>query len=71
MRLVSLSAFVLFSSEIYLGIGRGGMERLISYPFTVWMIAFGLYMTIVRVKAAQRTALVCYTKYKLVEEAIG
>jgi hypothetical membrane protein len=41
---VSLAAFVLFASEIYLLIGRGGMERLVSYPFTMWMIILGLYI---------------------------
>lgn len=40
---VSLSAFILFASGIYLELGRGGMERMVSYPFTVWMIVFGLY----------------------------
>lgn len=40
---VSLTAFVLFATDTYLALGRGGMERLISYPFTVWMITFGLY----------------------------
>lgn len=48
---VSIVAFVLFLSDIYLGLGRGGMERLISYPFTVWMVSFGLYMTIVRMRS--------------------
>lgn len=39
---VCLVAFVLFLAEIYVGIGRGGMERLVSYPFTVWMILHGV-----------------------------
>jgi hypothetical membrane protein len=39
---VSLIAFVLFATGIHLELGRGGMERMISYPFTVWMIVFGL-----------------------------
>jgi hypothetical membrane protein len=42
--IVSLGAFVLFTAELYAGLGRGGMERLISYPFTLWMIIFGIYM---------------------------
>jgi hypothetical membrane protein len=40
---VSLTAFGLFVSDMHLALGRGGMERLISYPFTIWMIAFGVY----------------------------
>ena len=41
--MMSLGAFALFSLEVHLGLGRGGMERLISYPFTIWMVTFGLY----------------------------
>ncbi len=41
---LSLTAFVLFAIAEYAGLGRGGMERLISYPFTVWMITFGIYL---------------------------
>lgn len=47
----SIVAFGLFIAGIYLGFGRGGMERLVSYPFTIWMISFGIYMTYVRVRA--------------------
>ncbi len=46
--LLSLTAFALFAAELYIGIGRGGMERLISYPFTLWMITFGIYLLFVR-----------------------
>lgn len=42
--IVSIAAFILFIYDVYLGLGRGGMERLISYPFTVWMIIFGITM---------------------------
>lgn len=42
---VSIAAFVLFVSGIYLGLGQGGMERLVSYPQTLWLILFGIYMT--------------------------
>jgi hypothetical membrane protein len=42
---VSITAFVLFVSGIYLGLGQGGMERLVSYPQTLWLILFGIYMT--------------------------
>jgi hypothetical membrane protein len=43
--LVALSALILFVSHIYLGLGQGGMERLTSYPQTIWLIAFGIYMS--------------------------
>jgi len=38
---LSLSALVLFSSGIYLGLGKGGMERMIAYPALLWAIGFG------------------------------
>ncbi|HET7319974.1 MAG TPA: DUF998 domain-containing protein [Candidatus Saccharimonadales bacterium] len=39
----SIVAFALFSLHIYLGLGAGTMERLVSYPQTFWLILFGLY----------------------------
>jgi hypothetical membrane protein len=38
---VSLLALVLFASGIYLGLGKGGMERMIAYPVLLWAIGFG------------------------------
>jgi len=52
--MISLIGFVLFYSGNYLGIGIGGMERVVSYTYTLWMILFGSYML--------RRGL-CYTKY--------
>jgi hypothetical membrane protein len=40
---LTLIALVLFTSHTYLGLGIGGMERLVGYPQTVWLIVFGLY----------------------------
>ena len=42
--LVSLVALVLFVSDVYLGLGVGGMERLIAYPILHWVIGFGGYL---------------------------
>jgi hypothetical membrane protein len=42
---VSLSAFGLFASHHYLGIGIGGMERLTAHPQTLWLIVFGIYIS--------------------------
>lgn len=39
-----LVALVLFTSGQYLGIGFGGMERMIAYPVLFWEIAFGGYL---------------------------
>jgi len=41
---VSLVALVLFSSGIYLGLGKGGMERMIAYPALLWMLGFSGYL---------------------------
>ncbi|TET26547.1 MAG: DUF998 domain-containing protein [Candidatus Bathyarchaeum sp.] len=37
---MSLAALVLFASGIYLGLGKGGMERMIAYPALLWMVGF-------------------------------
>ena len=42
---VALLAFVLFAFGIHLGFGPGTVERVASYPQTIWLIFFGLYMT--------------------------
>jgi hypothetical membrane protein len=51
---VALIALVLFQAHFYLGLGQGGMERFISYPQTLWLIAFGLYMSRDRFKSAYK-----------------
>jgi hypothetical membrane protein len=40
----SLVALVLYASGTYLGLGQGGMERMIVYPELVWVLAFGTYL---------------------------
>ncbi|DAC72181.1 MAG TPA: hypothetical protein DSN98_06545 [Thermoplasmata archaeon] len=42
--LINLSALILFIGNIYLGLGVGGMERMIMYPTLIWMIGFGSYL---------------------------
>jgi len=41
---MSLLALVLFGSGIYLGLGKGGMERMIAYPALLWAIGFGAHV---------------------------
>jgi hypothetical membrane protein len=41
----SLSALILFIGNIYLGLGVGGMERMIVYPILIWMIGFGGFLS--------------------------
>lgn len=42
---LTLSALTLFVTQNYLGIGIGGMERLVSYPQTIWLVIFGMYIS--------------------------
>lgn len=38
---ITLVAFVLYALEIYLGVGRGIMERIAAWPHTLWYIVAG------------------------------
>jgi len=42
--LIGLSALVLLGSSTYLGLGAGGMERMIFYPAMFWALGFGAYL---------------------------
>lgn len=42
--LTALGALVLFAGRIYLGLGAGGMERMIAYPILMWGAGFGGYL---------------------------
>jgi hypothetical membrane protein len=44
MGMASLTALVLYVAKIYLGLGPGGMERMIAYPVILWAISFGGYL---------------------------
>jgi hypothetical membrane protein len=41
---ISLGALVLFAGAIDLGLGLGGMERMIAYPILLWGAGFGGYL---------------------------
>jgi hypothetical membrane protein len=41
---MSLFALVLFATQQYLGLGVGGMERMIVYPILMWTIGFSGYL---------------------------
>lgn len=41
---VSLIALILFVSKVYVGIGAGGMERLIVAPILLWAIVVGVHL---------------------------
>jgi hypothetical membrane protein len=40
----ALAALGCFVSGRYLGLGEGGMERVVAYPQTAWLIVIGLYL---------------------------
>ena len=41
---MTLLALALFASQTYLGLGKGGMERIIVYPSLLWLVGFGGYL---------------------------
>ncbi|MFX1563090.1 MAG: DUF998 domain-containing protein [Promethearchaeota archaeon] len=44
LAIMELVALVLYTFGIYLGLGPGGMERMIVYPAMIWTSAFGTYL---------------------------
>jgi hypothetical membrane protein len=40
----ALAALGCFVSGRYLGLGEGGLERIVAYPQTAWLIVIGLYL---------------------------
>ncbi|HVA11531.1 MAG TPA: DUF998 domain-containing protein [Candidatus Dormibacteraeota bacterium] len=42
---IALIALVFFYTGHYLSLGLGGMERLVAYPQTFWLIVFGVYIS--------------------------
>jgi hypothetical membrane protein len=43
---LALLALVIYSTGHYLGLGEGGMERVVAYPQVVWLIVIGLFLLI-------------------------
>lgn len=52
---VSLLAFTLLAFGIYLGVGPGTIERIASYPQTIWLTLFGIYMTSSHLRSRQQS----------------
>jgi len=40
----ALTALMFYATGHFLGLGQGGMERVVAYPQTIWLIAFGIYL---------------------------
>lgn len=51
---LTLTALALFVSRHYLGLSLGGMERVVGYPQTVWLIVFGVYISANRMASQAR-----------------
>ncbi len=41
---IALAALGFYASSHYLGLGEGGIERLVAYPQTAWLILLGAYL---------------------------
>lgn len=50
---ISLVGFFLYGSQVYFGLGRGGMERLTAYPLTLWLVVLGIYVWISKRETAR------------------
>lgn len=53
---IALTALLFFSNHNYLGLGVGGMERLVAYPQTIWLISFGAYISRNHIRSARLKA---------------
>lgn len=41
--IVALTALVFYANNNFLKLGEGGIERVVAYPQTIWLVVFGLY----------------------------
>ncbi len=41
---MTLAALTLYISNVFLGLGQGGMERMIVYPALIWTVGFSGYL---------------------------
>jgi len=42
--IIGLAALALLAGNTYLGLGAGGMERMVFYPAMIWTLGFGAYL---------------------------
>ena len=40
---IALAALGVYASGHYIGLGEGGLERVVAYPQTIWIIILGIY----------------------------
>jgi hypothetical membrane protein len=53
---IGLIALVFFTTSHYLGLGIGGMERVVAYPQTMWLIVFGMYISSNHLRKRRKSA---------------
>jgi hypothetical membrane protein len=41
---MTLGALALYGSDVFLGLGPGGMERMIAYPALIWATGFAAHL---------------------------
>ena len=41
---LALAALVTYASSHFVGLGEGGIERVVAFPQTIWLIALGAYL---------------------------
>ena len=41
---ITLAAIILLGAKCYLGLGAGGMERMIAYPLILWALGSGAFL---------------------------
>ncbi len=46
--IMTLAALILFASGTYLGLGHGGMERMMAYPPLIWALTFAGYLMMLK-----------------------
>jgi hypothetical membrane protein len=42
--IITLIAMIMFALQLYIGLGTGGMERMIAYPLIIWALGAGAYL---------------------------
>ncbi len=42
--IITLAAIILLGAKCYLGLGAGGMERMIAYPLILWALGSGAFL---------------------------
>lgn len=44
--MLAILALAIYSSGHYLGLGEGGIERVVAYPQAVWLVVIGLFLLV-------------------------